>query len=102
MSRLTFSEAQHINALQRQALAKINAFKQGGQSSDAMEAIRTDETIIGILIGLLKVQTGGGAEINMIELQSLISKRAAAVQMATGLLNAISSSTKTVAGNIGR
>ena len=42
MSRLTFSEAQHINALQRQALAKINAFKQGGQSSDAMEAIRTE------------------------------------------------------------
>ena len=102
MSKLKFSEAQQINALQRQALAKINAFKQGGQSGDAMEALHTDETIIGLLIGLLKAQTGAGPEISMIELQSLVSQRATVNQMTTGMMKSINSSLKTVAGNIGR
>jgi hypothetical protein len=43
-----------------------------------------------------------GAEVNMIEVQSLVSQRAMAIQTTTGLIRSINDSTKTVAGNIGR
>lgn len=43
-----------------------------------------------------------GAELSMIELQSLTAKRATALQLTTGMMNSINSSTKTIAGNIGR
>ena len=43
-----------------------------------------------------------GAETAMIELQSLVSQRSTAMQMATGMMRLINDSTKSVAGNIGR
>ena len=42
------------------------------------------------------------AEVSMIDLQSLVSKRATALQLTTGMMRSINDSTKTVAGNIGR
>jgi hypothetical protein len=52
-----------------------------------------------------KVSGGGvwnGAELSMIELQSLVSKRATALQLTTGMMRSIHDSTKGIAGNIGR
>ena len=49
--------------------------------------------------------TGGfhsGAESSMIELQSLVSRRSTALQLTTGMMNAINEGTKRIAGNIGR
>ena len=42
------------------------------------------------------------AEVAMIQLQSLVSKRATALQLTTGMMRSINDSTNTVAGNIGR
>lgn len=41
-----------------------------------------------------------GAELNMIELQALISKRSTALQLITGMMNNINEIAKTIAGNI--
>jgi hypothetical protein len=43
-----------------------------------------------------------GAEVSMVQLQSLVSQRATALQLTTGMMRSINDSTKTVAGNIGR
>jgi hypothetical protein len=43
-----------------------------------------------------------GAELNMIEIQSLVSKRATALQLTTNMMNGINESQKSIAGNIGR
>ncbi len=45
---------------------------------------------------------GSGAEISMIELQSLVSKRATDLQLTTGMMSALNDDTKKIAGNIGR
>lgn len=42
-----------------------------------------------------------GAELSMIELQSLVSKRGTMLQLTTGFLQAINDGTHTIAGNIG-
>lgn len=42
-----------------------------------------------------------GAELSMVELQSLVSKRATALQLMTGMQQSLNDSAKTVAGNIG-
>lgn len=46
--------------------------------------------------------TRSGAEVSMIELQSLISKRATTLQLTTGMMNSIDEAPKAIAGNIGR
>ena len=43
-----------------------------------------------------------GAEVSMIELQSLVSKRATQLQLTTGMMNSIDEAPKAIAGNIGR
>lgn len=43
-----------------------------------------------------------GAELNMIEIQSLVSKRATALQLTTSMLSSTNESAKSIAGNIGR
>ncbi len=43
-----------------------------------------------------------GAEISMIELQSLVSQRSTSLQLTTGMMNSVNEGTKSVAGNIGR
>lgn len=43
-----------------------------------------------------------GAEINMIGLQSLISKRATMLQLTTGMMNSMNEGSKNIAGNVGR
>lgn len=43
-----------------------------------------------------------GAEISMIELQSLISKRATQLQLTTGMMNSVNEGHKNIAANIGR
>lgn len=45
--------------------------------------------------------TSGGAEVSMIELQSLVSQRQVAVEMTTNLIGSLNESTKSIAGNIG-
>ncbi len=47
-------------------------------------------------------ETTAGAELAMINLQSLVSQRQTAVQVATQMLSAINNSERTVVGNIGR
>jgi hypothetical protein len=42
------------------------------------------------------------AEMNMIEMQSLVAKRATALQLTTGMMNSINEGMKAIAGNIGR
>jgi hypothetical protein len=42
-----------------------------------------------------------GAEVSMIQLQSLVAKRATALQLTTGLLQSLNDGTHTIAGNIG-
>lgn len=44
----------------------------------------------------------GAAEMSMIELQSIVSKRATMLQLTTGMMNTINESAKAIAGNIGR
>jgi hypothetical protein len=41
-----------------------------------------------------------GAEMSMIQLQSVVSQRARVLQLTTGMINSINSSSKTIAGNI--
>lgn len=43
-----------------------------------------------------------GAELSMIELQSLVSKRATQLQLTTGMMNSIDEGAKAIAGNVGR
>jgi hypothetical protein len=44
---------------------------------------------------------GSGSQMSMLELQSLVSQRQNAVQLATGILKAISEGAKAVVANIG-
>jgi hypothetical protein len=44
---------------------------------------------------------GSGSQMSMLELQSLVSQRQNAVQLATGILKAMSDGTKAVVANIG-
>lgn len=43
-----------------------------------------------------------GAEISMIELQSLVSQRATALQLTTGMMNSVNEGAKAIVGNVGR
>ena len=43
-----------------------------------------------------------GSELGMISLQSLVSQRSTALQLVTGMMNAMGDSTKAIAGNVGR
>lgn len=43
-----------------------------------------------------------GAEVSMIELQSLVSQRATALQLTMGMMNSINEGSKSIAANIGR
>ena len=43
-----------------------------------------------------------GAELSMIDLQSLVSKRATTLQLTTGMMNSINEGQKSIAANIGR
>lgn len=43
-----------------------------------------------------------GAELSMIELQSLVSKRATQLQLTTGLMSSLNEGSKSIAANIGR
>jgi hypothetical protein len=42
------------------------------------------------------------AEVSMIEMQSLISQRATALQLTTGMMNSLNEGMKSIAGNVGR
>lgn len=45
--------------------------------------------------------TKSGAEVSMIELQSVVSKRATALQLTTNMMASINDGTKSIADNIG-
>lgn len=68
------------------------------------DGIVTKEEMEGVNKGLDLINSGLGAEneMQMIGLQSLISKRATALQLTTNMLNTLNESQKTIAGNVGR
>lgn len=59
-------------------------------------------TSAGVTNGQTMDHSGSGAEVSMIELQSLVAQRQMAVQMTTSLLSSLGSADRTVAANIGR
>ena len=54
------------------------------------------------LTGIELDHVSGGGELQMLNLQSLISQRQMAIQLCTTMLRAMNQSTRTIAGNIGR
>ena len=57
---------------------------------------------LGVMLDATLTACRSGAELSMIELQSLVAKRGTALQLTTGMLNSINEGTKSIAGNIGR
>jgi hypothetical protein len=81
------------------SLIKVKAVLDGGGD---------DKVLIGEIKEMNSMLDGcsascrSGAEVSMIELQSLVSQRATALQLTTGMMNSINEGTKSIAANIGR
>ena len=67
----------------------------------------TDSDLDQVSGGTIRAKGGGNSqlsnsELNMIGLQSVVSQRATAIQLTTGMMNSINDGEKKVAKNIGR
>ena len=80
-------------------MAEFNSHSGNGQqiyyTSEQMTAFAGD-------VQSMLDNVNGNAEINMIQLQQVMSQRQTAVQLTTSLLAKLDEGTKSVVGNIGR
>ena len=81
-----------------------SAWIDGGRSRTVSQGLGNTImiTLVNTLAGteLDRVCGGRGAEMNMIELQSLVAKRGVVLQMATGMLSAVNQATNSIIKNI--
>jgi hypothetical protein len=75
-----------------------DAFNLGGD----LEAGEKETKVIMDALDSAAGSARSGAELQMIELQGLMSKRATALQLTTNMLNSMNESLKNIAGNVGR
>jgi hypothetical protein len=83
--------AKAIESAKSQFLLDDNFFVGGDETKAMNDAL---DTAVG--------SARSGAELQMIELQGLMSKRATALQLTTNMLNSVNEGAKSIAGNIGR
>jgi NDP-sugar pyrophosphorylase family protein len=82
-------------------LKKVLSTLTNDRSDDFLVINSEGKSMLSAIDGAVN-DSRSGAELNMIEIQSLVSKRATALQLTTSMLNSINESAKGIAGNIGR
>jgi hypothetical protein len=84
------------------AMAALASVKNTLHLDGNLKAGDTETKAMNDLLDTAVGSARSGAELQMIELQGFMSKRATALQLTTNMLNSLNEGSKSIAGNIGR
>lgn len=85
-------------ALIKNLTAVRNKLNAGGDGTVTPDEAKEMGTMLDSTLAACR----SGAELSMIDLQSLVARRATALQLVTGMMNSLNEGSKAIAGNIGR